>query len=202
MRLVVRWKLAALVLLSPVMVAVAFPADEKARDAGAKVEETVDVKLKDLELRLPKSWSQSDVVNNMRLGTFEVPPVDGDRDKGELTVSSFPGGGGSVEDNLKRWIGQFEAEGRESVVRMGKAGENAYHIAEISGTYLKPVGPPIQRKTEPVAGYRMLAVILNLNDKEVYFLKLTGPDATVKAQSEALRSAFGAKSEGEKDYEI
>lgn len=174
-------------------------ADEKTEKAA---EETVEVKLKDLTLQLPKSWSQSDIVNNMRLATYDIPAAEGDRDKGELTVSSFPGGGGSVADNLNRWVGQFDADGRESVIKQGKAGDNSYHIAEISGTYKKSVGPPVLQKTEAMKGYRMIGVILNVKDKGVYFLKLTGPDETVKAQAEALRAAFGAKSEGEEDYEI
>ena len=45
-------------------------------------------------------------------------------------------------------------------------------------------------------------MIVQIKDKGVYFLKLTGPDATVKAQAEALRAAIGAKSEGEEDYEL
>ena len=48
----------------------------------------------------------------------------------------------------------------------------------------------------------MLGVIYQVKGKDVYFLKLTGPDATIKAQADALRATFGAKVEGEEDYEI
>jgi gluconolactonase len=87
-------------------------------------------------------------------------------------------------------------------VKKGKAGANEYYIADISGTYQKSVGPPILRKTEPAPNYRMLGVIVVLPSEEVYFLKLTGPDATVKAQAETLRKSFGGKSEGEEDFEL
>jgi hypothetical protein len=180
-------------------------ADEKpaaAEKAKESEKETVEVKLRDLKLQLPKSWSKSDLVNNMRLATYDIPSADGDQEKGELAISTFPGGGGEVSANLERWIGQFEAEGRESAIREGKAGENVYYIAEISGTYKKSIGPPVAGRTERKEGYRMLGVILNIRDKGVYFLKLTGPDATVKAQEHVLRETFGAKTDDEKDYEI
>ena len=173
--------------------------DEKKKDAP---EETVEVKLKDLVLNLPKSWAESDTVNSMRLATYEIPAADGDKDKGELAISTFGGDGGGVAANVDRWVGQFSPDGREASIKKGMAGKNAYHIADIAGTYQKPVGPPRDRKTVPAEGYRMLGVIITLEGKGVYFLKLTGPDASVKAQAEILRASFGAKSEGEEDYEI
>lgn len=175
-------------------------ADEKTKEKGSA--ETVEVKLKDLTLNLPKSWSQSDVVNQMRLATYDIPNVEGDMGKGELAISTFGGDGGGVGPNIDRWVGQFEADGREVTVKQGKVGETVYHVADISGTYLKPVGPPVLRKSEPTKGQRMLGVIIQLKGKGVYFLKLTGPDKTVKAQAEALRASFGGKSEGEEDYEL
>ncbi len=171
-------------------------------DEAAKKVETVEVKLKDLVLNLPKDWAASDTVNSMRLATYDIPNIKGDKDKGELAISTFGGDGGGVSANLERWVGQFDAEGREVTIKKGMVGENAYHVADISGTYQKSVGPPILRKTTTAKGYRMLGMIVQVKGKGVYFLKLTGPDATVKAQADALRTAIGAKSEGEEDYEL
>jgi hypothetical protein len=72
-------------------------------------------------------------------------------------------------------------------------------MVEVSGTYNQSVGPPIRRQTKAVEGSRMLAVILQL-DQGVYFLKLTGKDKTVKAQSKSLRQAFGGTAESEAEY--
>ena len=171
-------------------------------DEAKKKIETVEVKLKDLVLNLPKDWEASDTVSSMRLATYNIPSAEGDKEKGELAISTFGGDGGGVAANLERWVGQFDANGREVVVKKGMVGENAYHIADISGTYQKSVGPPILRKTQAATGYRMLGLILQVKGKGVYFMKLTGPDATVKAQAESLRLAIGAKAEGEEDYEI
>ena len=171
-------------------------------DEPAKGGDVTTVKLKDLTLQLPKSWSESDLKSSMRLATYEIPAAEGDKEKGELAISTFPGGGGGVDQNLARWVDQFDAKGRTSVIKKGKAGENEYYIADLSGTYKKSVGPPILRKTEPAPGYRMLAVILVMKNEEVYFLKLTGPDKTVKAQAETLRKTFGGASAGEEAYEL
>lgn len=181
--------------------AAAFSVSMLSADEAKKVE-TAEVKLKDLVLNLPKDWEASDTVSSMRLATYFVPPVEGDKEKGELAISTFGGDGGGVAANLERWVGQFDAEGREVAIKKGMVGENAYHIATISGTYQKSVGPPILRKTQPAKGYTMLGVIVQVKGKGVYFLKLTGPSATVNAQADALRASFGAKTEGEEDYEI
>jgi gluconolactonase len=182
-----------------VVSAVLSNADEAKKKATT---ETVEEKLKDLVLNLPKTWAKSDTVSQMRLATYEISPVKGDKDKAELVVSTFGGDGGGVAPNLERWVGQFDSEGREVVIRKGTVGDNTYHIANISGTYQKPVGPPILRKSEPAKDYRMLGVIFQIKGKGVYFLKMAGPDATVKAQEDALRASFGGKKDGEEDYEI
>ncbi|RLT07232.1 MAG: hypothetical protein DWI22_10470 [Planctomycetota bacterium] len=210
-----RWThfgLAALITTgSTAMMAVASGEDEKPKNAAAteksakaekKAEEIVDVKIGELDLKLPKSWKQSDATLPMRLATFEVPAGEGDKDKGEFVISSFPGGGGGVDANISRWVGQFSAEGRKVTVRQGKAGESDYFVANISGTYMKPDGPPILRKTKETPGQRMVGVILNLEGKAVYFMKLTGPDATVAAQLNAVRASFGGKLDDEKEYEF
>lgn len=176
--------------------------DSADRKAEKKAEVAVDVKIGELELKLPKSWKQSDATLPMRLATFEVPAGEGDKDNGEFVISSFPGGGGGVDANISRWVGQFSAEGRKAVVRQGKAGESDYFVADISGTYMKPDGPPILRKTKETPGQRMVGVILNTKDSGVYFLKLTGPDATVAAQLDAVRASFGGKHDDEKEYEF
>ncbi|MBC7966906.1 MAG: hypothetical protein H7Z17_13390 [Fuerstia sp.] len=214
-----RWThfgLAALIATgSTAMISVAGAEDEKPKsDAAAeksdkaekkeqkKAEETVDVKIGELDLKLPKSWKQSDATRPMRLATFEVPAAEGEKEKSEFVISSFPGGGGGVDANISRWVGQFAPEGREAVVVQGKAGENDYFIANISGTYMKSAGPASGGKATPTPGQRVINVFLNLEGKAVYFLKLTGPDAAVAAQLDAVRASFGGKADSEKEYEF
>lgn len=176
--------------------------EKSGKDDKKKSEETIDVKIADLDLKVPKSWKQSDAPRAMRLATFEIPAAEGDKEKGELAVSSFPGGGGGIDANISRWVGQFSTEGREVAVHQGKAGKNEYFIVNISGTFGKTSGPPFASKTTPTPGQRMISIILNLEGKNLYFLKLTGPDATVAAQIDAVRASIGGDADSEKEYEF
>ncbi len=173
--------------------------DEAAKDGEV---ETKDVKHQDLELKLPKTWKVAPSSSNMRLATYAIPAVEGDEEAGEFAIFTFPNGGGALNENLTRWIEQFSSDGRTSVLKQGKVGENHYYVADITGTYQKPKGPPVLRQTTPAPGYRMIALVVELEGKGVYYLKATGPEATIKANAEVLRKAIGGKSEGETDYEI
>ena len=173
------------------------PAEQK--DKPAEKVETKDLKVKDLTLKIPTTWKKVDSPSRMRLATIKVPKTEGDSDDGELTIFSFGGGGGQIQANIQRWVGQFAAEERETKVLRGKAGDNNYIIVDVKGTYKKPDGPPILGKTKPVKGYQMLGVILlDMKSSSVYFLKLTGPKKTITGAASAYRTAFGGSAKGEK----
>jgi gluconolactonase len=178
--------------------------DTKKKDEADKPKtvKTTPAKVRDITLQIPETWEAVQSTSSMRLATYALPTAKGDSEKGELTVFSFGGGGGEVGDNLQRWIGQFASDGRTAKITKGKAGEGEYYLADIGGTYNKPVGPPVLRKTAPTENYRMMGVILLAKDKGVYFLKLTGPDNTIKAQAEAFRRSFGGDSKTEVEHEI
>ena len=135
------------------------------------------------------------------MAQFKIPAGDGDSRDAELAIFNF-GAGGGVDANIKRWIGQFQSKNRKVNVTTGQADQGEYVIVEVSGIYNQPDGPPILRKTKPVPGSRMLAVILTIPQKGVYYLKLTGSDKTVANQSAAIRASFGGDSKGEKEYEF
>jgi hypothetical protein len=48
----------------------------------------------------------------------------------------------------------------------------------------------------------MLGVILGIEEKGVYFFKMTGPDKTVAKEGTTLRASFGADGEKEEDVEL
>lgn len=173
--------------------------DQKA--APAEAAKPIVMKLKTLTLTVPATWKESDVQSRMRLTTLDIPAASTDGGKGELAIFNFAGGGGGLKQNIERWIGQFGAEGRESKVVKGKAGDEEYHLLELSGTYNKSVGPPIMRKTEAVKGYRMLGAIVPIGP-DVYYLKMTGPDATIKAAAKDFRKSFGGSSKSEEQIKL
>ena len=48
----------------------------------------------------------------------------------------------------------------------------------------------------------MLAVMLTVENRGNYFLKLVGPAKTVAAAEAAFRNSFGAKADSEKEYKL
>jgi gluconolactonase len=162
---------------------------------------TSEVKILALTIKVPDTWERQEPSNRMRLAQFAVPAVGDDKEDGELTVYNFSGGG-SERSNVDRWLAQFQSEGRKANVTRGVAPLGKYVCVDVQGTYNKSVGPPILRKTTPVPGSRMLAVMLSLENDGNYFLKLTGPKATVTAAEKAFRASFGGKSDSEKPFEF
>lgn len=156
------------------------------------------VEIEKIKMTVPDSWKQEKPSNNLRLAQFSIAPVEGDKDAAELTIS--PPIGGTVDANITRWVGQFEADGREAKMTQGSVEQGDYILVDLTGTYKKPMGPPILNKTTPMPGYKMLGVVFKAKGGGNYFFKLTGPEKTVAAQAEALRTSIGAKAADEKEY--
>ncbi|REJ71903.1 MAG: SMP-30/gluconolactonase/LRE family protein [Planctomycetota bacterium] len=170
------------------------------RESGPKTGDLL-VRAQALELVIPSAWQAEAPANRLRLAQFAVPGEEEDEETaGEFVV--FPPFGGSATDNIKRWIDQFDPEDRKLAMYEGQAPQGDYILVQLDGTYFKPVGPPIQRKTEPTEGMRMLAVIFSAEAGGNFFLKLTGPEATVDAAGEAFRKTFGGDSDGETEYTL
>lgn len=187
------WLLGAALLCSPVVLA------EDAKPAATTV-----VEAGDLKLNVPAGWTQQKPSNNLRLAQFQIAAVEGDKEPAELVIS--PPIGGSREQNITRWIGQFEAAGRELAMTEGKCPQGDYVLVKLSGTYKKPIGPPIAGKSAPAPGYAMHGVMLTVNKDGKpagnYFLKLTGPAKTVQSAEEALRASIAADKSSEKEFKI
>ena len=71
-------------------------------------------------------------------------------------------------------------------------------FVDLQGTWKKPIGPMVQQKTQQMPNSRALSVILTTKEGN-YYLRLTGPEKTVSANTDAFRTAFGADAKTEKD---
>lgn len=198
-------QISSILSLAILTVSLVAQADDKTADkpdAKKKEIKTVEVEIKGgLKLNVPETWKQSKPSSRLRLAQFAIPKVKGDDDDGELALFNF-GAGGGAKANIDRWVGQFQATEREVKVKEGMLDTGRYFFVEISGTYNKPIGPPIARQTKPAPGSRMLGVILGIEDKGIYFFKMTGPDKTVATQASALRKSFGANTKKEKEVKL
>lgn len=132
----------------------------------------------------PPEW-KSQGPRPMRAATYVIPAATGDSEDGECAVYFFgPGQGGSVDANIKRWIGQFQAPDGGPAGELAKKSAQAINgievtIVDVSGTYLfKPA--PMSPNVTPKPGFRMLAAIAEGPRGPVFF-KLTAPKKTADA---------------------
>lgn len=160
---------------------------------------TREVEALELTLQIPTNWEEETPSSNLRLLQFKLPAVEEGAEPTEYVV--FPPFGGSREENISRWVAQFEAEGRQLAMVVGTCEQGEYVQVDLTGTYKKPDGPPVRMQTVAAPGYRMLAVILSTANGN-YFIKMVGPSATIDASVAAFRESFGADASTEMEYTL
>jgi hypothetical protein len=145
--------------------------------AGGPVRLTWDV---------PEGWEEVRPDSPMRLAQFRVPGPEGDA---SLTVFYFgPGQGGDPMANAVRWAEQFDQpDGTSSVERMQVTdleGSLPVRLVEVTGTFdggmTMTAAPPVEQP-----GWMLLGAIAQGPDAP-WFFKLTGPEATVRANRERM----------------
>ncbi len=121
----------------------------------------------------------------MRAATYTVPATAGDKEDGECAVFFFGSGqGGNVQDNIKRWEGQFSPiEKGPTTKKQTIAGFNVT-LLDLSGTYAAASGPMTAAKSNK-PGYRLLGAIVEAPEGNVFF-KFTAPAKTAAAQEAAF----------------
>jgi len=127
-------------------------------------------------------WIEETVSSSNRQAQFKLPRAGGDSEDAELIVYYFPGGGGTPQANVDRWIGQFSgpdgsAPRNTARITRKSIGGIPLTVVDVSGDYtnsMMPMGQPGGSK----ANYRMLGVIAEAANGP-WFIKLTGPAKTV-----------------------
>lgn len=151
-------------------------ADEKAG------EQTINLSNGKIQMTAPDTWLAKKPANNVIQFEFAIPAIKGDERDGRATIM---GAGGSVEQNIDRWIGQFTQPDGSETKKVAKVEEKKIagqevHFVDISGTYKdQPGGPFAGGKSVDRPGYRMLGAIVVSKDLGSYFVKFYGPEKTV-----------------------
>jgi len=130
----------------------------------------------------------------MRAATYVIAPEFGEKSGAECGVYFFGAGqGGSIDDNLARWEGQFTERGAPAAAKVAKRmvhGLPATTI-DVSGEY-SGLGGPLSDATSKVSGYRLLGAIVSAPGGNI-FVKCTGPLKTMgvnQPKFEQLLSSF------------
>jgi hypothetical protein len=140
-------------------------------------------------LEAPAGWKQVPPKSGIVETEFAVPS-DGDAAPGRMTVM---GAGGSVQANVDRWYGQFtQADGSatkdKATTKTLKLAGCTVTLVDVAGTFKDmPGGPFAGGQAVERPDYRMLAAIVETPEKGSYFIKFTGPGATVAKHADGFR---------------
>lgn len=101
-----------------------------------------------------------------------------------MTVFHFPGMGGSIQDNVDRWVGQFEGvtANEENTETKTIAGLEVTTI-DVQGTFSSSM--PMAGQAGPQENQRLLGAIVDGPQGPVFF-KLLGPTPTVTSAEDAF----------------
>lgn len=131
----------------------------------------------------PPGWRSERPASSMRRAQYAVPGAAGD---GELAVFFFGiGQGGDIDENLRRWHGQFERTEAPPTRESRNVGTLRVTVTAASGRF--NTGSMGAGPTGPRDDWSLLGAIVE-TPQGPWFFKLTGPRATLAA----ARPAFDA----------
>jgi hypothetical protein len=143
--------------------------------------ETNEIKAGSFTFTVPEGWKQVTPSSPMRKAQLEIARGP---EKAEVTFFHFGAGqGGTTEENVARWYGQFPGSEKNRITENVQVGPVKITFAMTDGTFSSgmPGGP-----TTPMPGYALCGAIVESAEGSV-FVKMTGPNAVVKASTEAFK---------------
>lgn len=176
--------LAAALLLTALSPAAA--AGQHKPSAASRSEATISVL--GLTSSVPESWRKQPPTTSSRLAQYAIPGKKPGQDAEFIVYFFGAGQGGTAEQNIIRWKGQFFGPNGAPVVpqvEKFKVRGMAVTTAEFQGTYARGIG--IGPTGQPKAKQILLAAVVE-SPKGNLIIQLHGPQATVSAQ----RAAFMA----------
>lgn len=131
---------------------------------------------------MPADWVSETPTSSMRIVQASIP---GSGDAGQFTVFHFgEGGGGGVEPNLQRWIGQMEPDTSEEPERQTvEAGNYRSTWIDVTGTLKASTIGSFPATDQP--GYEMFGAVVE-GPGGPWFLRAVGPQETMAPQRDAF----------------
>ena len=137
------------------------------------------IQIGNLIARLPDNWNVVKPSSSMRLMEFQIG-----ENNSEASMAVFKNIGGTIDDNLERWAGQFGYQLLDENVRLTKETISGidFHIISILGTYTNTMAFS-PNAAKPKNNYRLLGAIASTSDG-LYYFKLTGPNDIINNEIE------------------
>jgi hypothetical protein len=148
------------------------------------------VKVEAFTFAVPEGWKSVTPSSTMRKAQLEIARGP---DKAEVTFFHFGADqGGSAAENVARWYAQFPGSEKNRITEHVQIGSVKITFAMTDGTFSSgmPGGP-----TTPMPGYALCGAILESSAGNV-FVKMTGPNAVVKASTEAFKKMVSDAAQG------
>jgi hypothetical protein len=139
------------------------------------------IKVEAFTFAVPEGWRSVTPSSPMRKAQLEIARGP---EKAEVTFFHFGADqGGSAADNVARWYAQFPGSEDKRITEHVQIGSVKITFAMTEGTFSSgmPGGP-----TTPMEGYALCGAILESATGNV-FVKMTGPNAVVKASTDAFK---------------
>ena len=143
----------------------------------------------------PAEWHTRPAGSSMRVAEFVIPRVKGDAEDGELIIYYFGTSAGTVDANINRWIGQIQQPDGSSTkdkARRATRTVNGLTVTTVdaTGTYVAEMRPgATEHFNKP--GVRLRAAVVD-TPRGAYYIKMTGPAATIDAADKAFDAFIGS----------
>jgi hypothetical protein len=133
-----------------------------------------------IEIDLPKAWEKQEPSSSMRIAQAAIPGPGG---PGEFAVFFFgPGGGGSVDANIERWVGQMETSDHPKPETFESGGMKVTWV-DVKGT-MKPSQMGMT-PSAPLTDARLYGAVVE-GPGGPWFFKATGSNKTLAPQRDAF----------------
>jgi hypothetical protein len=143
----------------------------------------------------PPAWQTRPAASSMRVAEFVVPHAAGDAEDAELIVYYFGTSAGTVDANVNRWIGQIQqpdgSSTKEKALRSTQTVNGlTVTTVDVAGTYVAEMRPgATEHFNKP--GFRLRAAVVE-TPRGAYYIKMTGPSATMAAADAAYAAFLGS----------
>jgi hypothetical protein len=148
------------------------------------------IKVGSFSFVVPEGWKQVAPSSPMRKAQLEIARGSA---KAEVTFFLFgKEDGGTAADNVARWYAQFPGSDDKRITEHVQSGPVKITFAMTEGTFSSgmPGGP-----TTPMNDYALCGAILEGAEGNV-FIKMTGPEAVVKASTDAFKKMVSEAAKG------
>ncbi len=162
--------------------------------ATAQETQPTNVELAEGKIKMvaPAEWIKGQPKSNIVQYEFTAPKVE---DKAQAARITFTASGGTIDQNIDRWYGQFEQADKSATkdkakVEKFEADGQTIHWVDIPGTFKDTMGAgPFAPSKAPTLreNYRMLGAIIETKGMGNHYVKITGPADTVEKLSEGFK---------------